>query len=50
MQDKVKVKREGYKVWFLCENAENWGEKHNVTKKDTKKVVSKARGRTCDEL
>ena len=36
MQDKVKVKSEYFKEWFLCRNAKNW-EKYETARKEIKK-------------
>ena len=49
IQDNVKVKNDCFKAWSLCKNVENF-EKYKVTRKDTKKVVRKARAKALDRL
>ena len=49
IQEKIKIKRECFKEWSLCRNADNW-EKYKAAKKETKVAVSEARTRAYEGL
>ena len=49
VQSKVRIKRDCFKDWSKCKNAETW-DKYKIARKEAKKAVSEARTQAFEGL